>query len=161
LVQISSAGNGSDALQALQTLMAAFRSAGVGGASSTGQSLPIGAGSTPTASLAPTLLGSSPAGQFASSALAFLTSLQDPRSAAASAAFAGAGVAVDHLTADLSSALNHLRDALDGSNSTASTAPDQRSGSAPSDPAGALTAGTASALLGALDQLGSAFGLFG
>jgi hypothetical protein len=165
-MQTSDVSNSSGALQALQMLMASLRTGGagaVGGAGSAGQGLPGGALSTATASAAPTLMGSSPGGQFVSSALAFLTSLQDPDSAGVAAAKATADVAIDHVSSDLNSALDQLTQALNGSSSTASTATTPLSGAAgtSSNGAASLATGTSSSLFQVLDQLTSALGLTG
>ena len=135
----------------------------VSGVGSTGQSLQGGAASTGTSTVAPSLLQSSPSSQFAASALSFLTALQDPRSAAASAVQATASVAVGQASSVLSSALNALSQALDGSSTTASASATSLASLASTASAGAssLAGGTSSTLLQALDQLSSALGSSG
>src|SRR5271156_3213946 len=106
-MQTSNISNGSSALQALQMLMASLQTSATNaltGAASTGQSVPGGSSSTSTQTVAPSLLSSTPSGQFADAALSFLTSLQDPRSAAAAAAQSTASLALG----GFSSALNSL-----------------------------------------------------
>jgi hypothetical protein len=161
-MQTSGVSNGSAALQALQTLMASLAAGPAAGAGFAGQGLPGGADATPGAA-APTLPGNGSGGRFIGPALAFLTALQDPDSAAASAAKGMASVAVAHLTDDLGSALDRLTQALGGSADTASAASAQLTGlaSTSSNAAAALAGGTASSLFQALDQLGAMLGLFG
>jgi hypothetical protein len=159
-VQISNNSNGSAALQALQMLMASMRPGVAGSAdatASTGQSLPGGSVSTSAPAPAP----SAPASQFVSSALSFLTSLQDPNSAAASAAQSTASAVIDQGASDLSSVLDVLSQALHGSSGTASQAATDLSGlsSTVKTAANSLSVGTGSALVQALDQLGAAIGL--
>lgn len=143
-------------------LMASMRTDVAGSAdaaATTGQSLPGGAVST--SAPAPSPSPSAPASQFVSSALSFLTSLQDPNSAAASAAQSTARAVIGQGASDLSSVLDVLSQALNGSSGTASQAATGLSNlaSTAKTAANTLTLGTGSALVQALDQLGAAIGL--
>lgn len=131
-----------------------------GGASSAGQSLPGGNISTSSQSPAATLAGPSPSGQFASDALAFLTALQDPRSAAAAAAQSTASYAMNQGVGALNSALDTLTQALNGASSTASSAASQLTGVATTASAAAssMSLSTASTLIQSLDQMMSSAG---
>jgi hypothetical protein len=130
------------------------------GDASTGQSLPTGA-SAPTQASASALAPAAPSGQFVESALAFLTSLQDPRSAAIAVGQATASIAVQRGASALSSALDALTKALNGSAASASSASGQLSSlaSTASAAASSLSAGTGSSMFKALDQLSAALGL--
>lgn len=133
----------------------------VDGAAQTGQSLP-GAGVTGAAQPAPASPAPfAPANQFIASALSFLTSLQDPRSAAASAVKSTADTVIAQGSSDLSSVLDILSQALNGSSASASHAATGLSGlaSTASAAAASLTLGTSSVLVQALDQLGAAIGI--
>jgi hypothetical protein len=128
------------------------------GAGSTGQTLPGGSASTGTRSIAPSLTQSSPSSQFAGSALAYLTLLQDPRSAAAAAVQSTASIALTHASSGLSSALDTLSNALNGSASSASAAANTLTGWATTASAAAahFSLATSSTLLQSLDALKSA-----
>ena len=154
-----SSSNGSAALQTLQQLLASLQAGAANPVETTPAAAPTGQNVQGVAPPSSSLTPPNPSNQFAAQALAFLTSLQDVASnggAASTGTTSTSNVALG-LT-DLNSALNQLSQALNGISSAQSTGATALSGPTSTTSAGAapLLASTASALVQALDQLGTA-----